>query len=55
MVEYCAVSFTPGVFMSTMKQEMPPCEPLARSVAAISCMKSASPAWLMKRLTPLMT
>ena len=29
-------SFTPGDFMSTMKAEMPPREPFARSVAAIS-------------------
>jgi hypothetical protein len=39
--------------MSTMKQEMPPREPFERSVATMSCMKSASPAPVMKRLTPL--
>jgi hypothetical protein len=32
-----AHSLTPGDFMSTMKAEMPPCEPFERSVAAISC------------------
>ena len=41
--------------MSTMKAEMPPCEPFERSVAAISCAKSASSAPVMKRLMPLMT
>ena len=48
-------SRTPGDFMSTMNAEMPPCEPFARSVAAISCVKCASSAPVMKRLVPLMT
>ena len=34
---------------------MPPREPLLRSVAAMSWQKSALPAPVMKRLTPLMT
>ena len=49
------VSFTPGVSLSNTKQEMPPREPLLRSVAAIRMTKSASSAPVMKRLTPLMT
>ena len=37
-------SRTPGAFMSTMKAEMPPREPLERSVAAINWVKWASSA-----------
>ena len=47
--------FTPGVSMSTRKQEIPPFEPFERSVAAINWMKDACAAPVMNRFTPLMT
>ena len=48
-------SFTPGVFMSTRKPDMPPRDPFSRSVAAKTWAKSASSAPVMNRFVPLIT